>query len=144
MTSFMATGQQIPTPFHWRVTAFVVVIFATIGVRIIRLHLIRSLMHRVCDPTVPEATSRQAETALAAIDAISPYVPARVACFERSISAAILIRLRRRTVTWCHGVKIRPVALHAWIEVDGQAIGEVQHVAVTYNVLSTTNRKGRV
>ncbi|MGH8901238.1 MAG: lasso peptide biosynthesis B2 protein [Egibacteraceae bacterium] len=44
----------------------------------------------------------------------------------------LLCAARRRGVRWCLGVRISPFESHAWIEADGQAVGERADVARTY------------
>lgn len=50
--------------------------------------------------------------------------PGRAACLEISLTAAWLAALQGRTVTWCHGVQVRPYTFHAWVEADGLPVGE--------------------
>lgn len=50
--------------------------------------------------------------------------PGRAACLEISLTAAWLAAIQRRTVTWCHGVQVRPYTFHAWVEADGLPVGE--------------------
>ncbi|MBV9163468.1 MAG: lasso peptide biosynthesis B2 protein [Pseudonocardiales bacterium] len=51
-------------------------------------------------------------------------IPANVACFEESTSAAVALALSGRHAGWRHGIVSDPVRMHAWIEVDGQPVGE--------------------
>jgi hypothetical protein len=45
-------------------------------------------------------------------------------CLQRAIATALLCRLGGVWPTWCTGVRTAPFAAHAWIEVDGQPVGE--------------------
>ncbi|SEM64669.1 lasso peptide biosynthesis B2 protein [Streptacidiphilus jiangxiensis] len=45
-------------------------------------------------------------------------------CLQRSVAAALLCRLRGTWPTWCTGVRTHPFAAHAWIQVDGEPVGE--------------------
>ncbi|GGM80651.1 hypothetical protein GCM10012275_59140 [Longimycelium tulufanense] len=45
-------------------------------------------------------------------------------CLPRSLATALLCRLRGTWPTWCVGVRTNPFAAHAWVEVDGQPVGE--------------------
>jgi Transglutaminase-like superfamily len=71
------------------------------------------------------ATDAEAEAAVYAVRAVSRWWPARTACLEESISAALLLGLLGRRVSWCHGAAPDPVQLHAWIETD-QPVAEPQ------------------
>jgi hypothetical protein len=42
----------------------------------------------------------------------------------QSISAAVPLALSGCRVGWRHGIASDPVRMHAWIEVDGQPVGE--------------------
>lgn len=47
------------------------------------------------------------------------------ACLIRSLSVALLCRLRGTWPTWCVGVLAAPpFAAHAWVEADGEIVGE--------------------
>lgn len=46
-------------------------------------------------------------------------------CLPRSIATALLARSHGYGVTWCTGAQDRPFAAHAWVELDGEPIGEV-------------------
>jgi hypothetical protein len=45
-------------------------------------------------------------------------------CLERSVAAALLVRTRGGWADWVSGVNFAPFAAHAWIEVDGEPVGE--------------------
>ena len=70
------------------------------------------------------ATVADAESALRAVRRVARCIPAKVACFEESASAAVALALSGRHAGWRHGIASDPVRMHAWIEVDGQPVGE--------------------
>ncbi|MGH3856912.1 MAG: lasso peptide biosynthesis B2 protein [Pseudonocardiaceae bacterium] len=70
------------------------------------------------------ATRDEAEVALNAVRRVARCIPAKVACFEESTSAAVALALGGRHAGWRHGIASDPVRMHAWIEVDGQPVGE--------------------
>ncbi|WP_279510120.1 lasso peptide biosynthesis B2 protein [Actinomadura sp. 7K507] len=43
---------------------------------------------------------------------------------ENSLAAFILLALRRRSVDWCVGCRFMPAESHAWIQIEGQPVGE--------------------
>ncbi|ADD43891.1 lasso peptide biosynthesis B2 protein [Stackebrandtia nassauensis] len=139
MTAIMSTTTGSRVSWLLRLAAVAVMFAVSIAVRLIAFHRTRSIARRLSRPAVRPASERQAVTVLAAIDAACRWVPVRAACLERSIAAVVLLRLRRRRVEWCHGIKTQPVALHAWIQVDGRPVGEPADPTTTYNVLFTTH-----
>ncbi|WP_051433264.1 lasso peptide biosynthesis B2 protein [Promicromonospora kroppenstedtii] len=73
--------------------------------------------------TTPSATG-EAEQAVCAVRWASRWAPFRVACLEESAAAVLVLALRRRSVTWCHGVAPDPVQFHAWIQAHGSPVAE--------------------
>jgi hypothetical protein len=63
-------------------------------------------------------------------------------CLQRSIATALLCRARGVWPTLCTGVRTAPFAAHAWIEVDGEPVGEPGSTAA-FHVLMRINRPGR-
>lgn len=45
-------------------------------------------------------------------------------CLQRSVAVALLCRVRGCWPEWRTGVRLQPFRAHAWISVDGRAIGE--------------------
>ncbi|MGQ0772829.1 MAG: lasso peptide biosynthesis B2 protein [Pseudonocardiales bacterium] len=84
------------------------------------VRLARWLLHTASQPV--DAT--EIEVMLAAIDRAGRWLPARVACLERSFAVVLWCGLRRRSVCWRIGVRTPPFTAHSWIEVAGQAVGE--------------------
>ncbi|WP_460395684.1 lasso peptide biosynthesis B2 protein [Actinophytocola sediminis] len=58
-------------------------------------------------------------------------------CLQRSIATALLCRLRGSWPTWRTGVRTHPFEAHAWVEVDGVAIGEDPENIRWYRVMMT-------
>jgi transglutaminase superfamily protein len=55
-------------------------------------------------------------------------------CLQRSLATALLCRMRGVWPTWCSGVRTPPFAAHAWVEAEGQRVGEPADV-YAYRVL---------
>ncbi|MFI6577592.1 lasso peptide biosynthesis B2 protein [Nocardiopsis sp. NPDC050513] len=72
----------------------------------------------------PPATDAQAQHVVHAVRRISALFPARWACLEQSVTAALLLAMVGRRAEWRHGVATDPVRLHAWIEADGYPVEE--------------------
>lgn len=86
-----------------------------------RLHRVLGRISRGARP----ASTAEAELAVRSVLSGSLSLNAYKACLPRSIAVALLCRLRGRWATWCAGVLLAPpFAAHAWIEVDGQSVGE--------------------
>lgn len=69
------------------------------------------------------AGARQARTARDQVVSVSLRCAGQN-CLQRSIATALLCRARGVWPTWCTGVRTHPFAAHAWVEADGQLIGE--------------------
>ncbi|MER6306010.1 lasso peptide biosynthesis B2 protein [Streptomyces sp. NPDC001657] len=69
------------------------------------------------------ATADQALAAREAVVSVSLRCAGQ-GCLQRSIATALLCRLRGTWPTWCTGVRTHPFAAHAWVEAEGQPIGE--------------------
>jgi len=71
------------------------------------------------------ADSAQAYAARASVLASSLSLAGLRACLPRSVSITLLCRLQGVWPTYCVGVRAAPpFAAHAWIEADGELIGE--------------------
>jgi hypothetical protein len=81
------------------------------------------------------ATASEAASITTALGEAARHRSGRIACLERSLAAVLLAGLRRRRVTWCIGARLMPYGSHAWIEVDGQPIGEAFSDDRPYQVL---------
>lgn len=66
-------------------------------------------------------------------------------CLQRSVAVILLCRLRGRYPDWCTGFRTRPFRAHAWVEVDGVAVGEPgdpADMALYRTVVSVRHRAG--
>lgn len=61
-------------------------------------------------------------------------------CLPRSIATALVAGMNGEAVSWRTGVKDAPFTAHAWVEVDGRAVGEAAEVSTFSVVLSATPR----
>ncbi len=58
-------------------------------------------------------------------------------CLPRSLAVCFLGRIHGRWPTWCTGVRMEPFRAHAWVEADGQPVGELHSMdayAVTMRI----------
>ncbi|MGH3709521.1 MAG: lasso peptide biosynthesis B2 protein [Pseudonocardiaceae bacterium] len=86
-----------------------------------RIRAVLTLVRRRAAP----ATYQQAKDAHGAILAVSVLCGGRY-CLQRSLATALLCRIRGVWPTWCTGVRTAPFVAHAWVEADGQLVGEPQ------------------
>jgi hypothetical protein len=84
-----------------------------------RIRAALTLLRRRAAP----ATYHQVENAHDAILAVSVLCGGRY-CLQRSLAITLLCRIRGVWPTWCIGVRTAPFAAHAWVEADGQPVGE--------------------
>jgi transglutaminase superfamily protein len=86
-----------------------------------RIRAVLTLLRRRAAP----ATYQQVKDAHDAILAVSVLCGGRY-CLQRSLATTLLCRIRGVWPTWCTGVRTAPFVAHAWVEVDGQPVGEPQ------------------
>lgn len=110
-------------PFARRAAARLAVALARL-VALLPPHRIRQVFGVLRHGARP-ATHEQAETAREAVLAVSLACLGPKGCLPRSLAVVLLCRLRGTWPTWCAGVRVRPpFGAHAWVEVDGQPVGE--------------------
>ncbi|MEU8381518.1 lasso peptide biosynthesis B2 protein [Streptosporangium sp. NPDC048865] len=83
------------------------------------------------------ATAKEAENARSAIVGLSVR-HGGPRCLERSIAIALMCRVAGSWPDWCTGVSTHPFEAHAWVEAEGEAIGEdpdeIVHFFITMRV----------
>ena len=84
-----------------------------------RIRAVLTLLRRRATP----ATYQQAKDAQDSVLAVSVLCGGRY-CLQRSLATTLLCRLRGVWPTWCTGVRTAPFVAHAWVEADGQPVGE--------------------
>ncbi|MFE5330464.1 lasso peptide biosynthesis B2 protein [Embleya sp. NPDC056575] len=123
----MPTGlETAPRPlFRQRVTARFAVAVAAVLARLVprRLSLILGAVSRGARP----ATRAQALAARDAVVAVS-VTCAGQGCLQRSIATALLCRFTGAWPDWCTGIRTDPFRAHAWVEVEGEPVGEVDDI----------------
>lgn len=125
-----------------RLAAVLAAIVVRAAVRGLPFRYVTRYVRRVLATTHTTASTAETETALDAVDTAARWLPFRVACLERSLSALLLLALRRKAATWCHGVRTTPLPLelHAWLtDESGKLIGE-PNIDATYEILTRISR----
>jgi len=69
------------------------------------------------------ATTAQAQAARDAVVAVSTRCAGQY-CIQRSLATALLCRMSGTWPTWRAGIRTAPFRAHAWVEADGQPVGE--------------------
>lgn len=96
-----------------------------------RLHRVLRVLSRGTRPATREQALRARQAAVS--------VSARCAglgCLQRSVAAALICRAQGRWADWCTGFRIEPFAAHAWVEVDGEPVGEPGDMTMFRTVLA--------
>lgn len=70
------------------------------------------------------ASGEQALSALHGVRHAARFLPARIACLEESVATMLALTAEGYQASWCHGVAADPIRLHAWVEADGERVGE--------------------
>ena len=121
MSQPMAVPRATTIPFRQRPAALIAVgagrVLAHLSPR--RIRVVLTVLRRHAAP----ATYHQATVALDAVLAVSVLYGGRY-CLQRSLATTVLCRIRGVWPTWCTGVRTAPFIAHAWIEADGQPVGE--------------------
>lgn len=68
---------------------------------------------------------------------------AGLGCLQRSVATVLLCRARGQWADWCTGFRVQPFAAHAWVEVDGQPVGEPYDMSMFRTVLAVRCQGGR-
>ncbi|MFH8492160.1 lasso peptide biosynthesis B2 protein [Streptomyces longisporoflavus] len=132
MSQVLDTSAGRP-PLGRRVLAHIAVVLARLLARLPprRIVAVLQVLRRRATP----ATRQQALTARADITSASTLC-AGTYCLQRSLATTLLCRIRGVWPTWCSGVRTPPFAAHAWVEAEGERIGEPPDAA-TYRILLT-------
>ncbi|WP_421108812.1 lasso peptide biosynthesis B2 protein [Streptomyces sp. NEAU-S77] len=114
-------------PWHHRAAARLAVGAARLLVRL-RPRRLRRVLESVRRGARP-ADAATAGAARAAVVAVSRRCAAQQ-CLQRSVATALLCRMWGVWPDWCTGVRTQPFRAHAWVEADGQAVGEREDVTL--------------
>ncbi|MBM7054924.1 MULTISPECIES: lasso peptide biosynthesis B2 protein [Streptomyces] len=91
---------------------------------LLKPHLLTRVLTRLSRGAAP-ASSAQVHAARGSVLAASLSLNGLRSCLPRSVSITLLCRLQGVWPTWCVGVRAAPpFAAHAWVEADGEMIGE--------------------
>jgi hypothetical protein len=97
-----------------------------------RIRQVLRLLQRGSSPATHEQALRARDT----ITAVSLRCSGRY-CLQRSLATAILCRTGGTWPRWCAGIRgTAPFAAHAWVEADGQPVGESASIA-GYRVITS-------
>jgi hypothetical protein len=136
----MSLDHRAVLPTHRRVLPLLAVGAARVLARVkpARLRRILEFARRGGSP----ASGEQARRARDEVVAVSLRCAGNN-CLQRSIAAALLCRMRGSWPTWCTGVRTHPFAAHAWIQVDGEPVGEPHPAGYFRTLVSVAPPQGR-
>jgi hypothetical protein len=80
-------------------------------------------------------TGVDVQSVVAAVRRACRYYPKSPACLQRSIALTSMLRKRGIAADLQIGVKQSPFQSHAWVEVDGRVVNDVQEVREMYEPL---------
>lgn len=98
------------------------------------------LLTRVCRRSRP-ATYDEALAARTAACSVSIRC-AGLGCLQRSVATVLICRMRGASPDWCTGFRTQPFAAHAWVEVDGQAVGEPDGIRNFLTMIAVRHESG--
>ncbi|MDI5980185.1 lasso peptide biosynthesis B2 protein [Amycolatopsis magusensis] len=127
----LETADRVPLPKR-------LVAHAAVAVARILMHAKPFRLRRALELAKSGARRSTAEQAMAARQAVVS-VSRRCAgqqCLQRAIATALLCRSAGTWPDWRTGVRTEPFRAHAWVEVDGKAIGEAEDMRAYHVVLS--------
>lgn len=115
MSTPMATAHRVRLSLAATASAACVGLIVRFALRVTRFSHVMAAVRWLAGTTRRDATSGEVMHVLHAVDAAAAWVPVRIACLERSLTAVVLLAARRRGVTWQMGVRTPPLAAHAWL-----------------------------
>ncbi|MEU4208421.1 lasso peptide biosynthesis B2 protein [Streptomyces sp. NPDC026206] len=137
MSQAMVAAARERLPLHRRPP----VLLATVTARLLVLlkpHRIRRVLSLARRGAAP-ATAEQALAARRAVVAVSARC-AGEGCLQRSVATALLCRMRGVWPDWCTGVRTAPFRAHAWVEVDGEPVGEPHRAGHYHRMMVVPSR----
>lgn len=133
MSMSVASGGSATLSWHRHLTARAAAVAARALIRLPPRRLRRFL--EVTGAGTRPATVDQALAARSAVVAVSSRCAGQ-GCLQRSVATVLLCQLRGVRPDWCTGVRTRPFVAHAWVEVDGEPVGEGDDVALYHTLMS--------
>ncbi|QFU91022.1 lasso peptide biosynthesis B2 protein [Amycolatopsis sp. YIM 10] len=127
----LETAGRVPVPKRIAAHAAVTVARILMHAKPFRLRKVLELAKTGARP----ATAEQAMGARQAVVSVSKRCAGQQ-CLQRAIATALLCRLTGTWPDWRTGVRTEPFRAHAWVEVDGNAIGEAEDMRAYHVVLS--------
>lgn len=125
MSMQMATVRRPRPAIFTTASAAFTALIVRVAVRVARFDHVTTAARWLASTTRRDATHEEVLRVLRAVDAGATWVPLRIACLERSLTAVVLLAVRRCGVTWHMGIRTPPLAAHAWlVDAEGELIGE--------------------
>ena len=107
-------------------TCALTLICLTVALRIIGLRHTLALVHRAgrCSPPADSPPKEILARAAGNIGMAAAFIPGRALCLEQSLALYVCLRRAGVAVDLRLGVQPYPFAAHAWVEYEGEPVGE--------------------
>ncbi|MCP2264636.1 lasso peptide biosynthesis B2 protein [Promicromonospora thailandica] len=125
MSIAMATQVAPPRPALGQAAMAATSLLVAVGMlRLLPLRVVLALAGVVRQVAPRHASLDTAREVITARDWAAAHYPGRATCLDLSLTAFLIAACRGRHVSWCIGCRFNPSESHAWIEVDGEPVGE--------------------
>jgi transglutaminase superfamily protein len=133
MSMPVALEPSVRLPWPRRAAAWSTVAIARMLIRLSPRRLRQVLQMAQCGAR--PATQAQALVARQAVVSVSLQCAGQ-GCLQRSVATALLCRLGGTWPDWCTGIRAEPFRAHAWVEVDGEPVGEREEIRLYHKVMT--------
>lgn len=118
----LAAPADVAVPLHVRVLATMCVFAAVVLLRFPFRTVIKAVATLKRALVRRGASRAEGEGSVSAVSVVSGRLPFQVACMELSLAAVLWCAIRGRSLDWCFGHSVDPIAFHSWVEVDGKPL----------------------
>ncbi|MGH8933527.1 MAG: lasso peptide biosynthesis B2 protein [Egibacteraceae bacterium] len=136
----VALEPSVRVPWNRRMAARSCVAAARVLIRLSPQRL-RQVLSAACYGASP-ADRSQALAARQAVVSVSVQCAGQ-GCLQRAVATALLCRLTGAWPVWCTGIRTEPFRAHAWVEVDGDPVGEREEIRLYRKVMTVPARMKR-
>ncbi|OTN90592.1 hypothetical protein A5819_003092 [Enterococcus sp. 7E2_DIV0204] len=88
----------------------------------------------------PVSTRAKAQEIRDGVCGVSKRCRSQEGCLRRSLAVTIAVLLQRKSISWCTGYALEPFRAHAWVEIEGEPIGEPDEVKLYSKSISIPHR----
>lgn len=104
---------------------------------------IRAVLTRLASGQLPASRS-EAQRALETVVSVSRRAAGSRGCVVRSLATVLICRRQGSWPAWCIGVRTFGLSdAHAWVEAEGEPVGETPGTAAAYRKIMSVEARGR-